>query len=143
MTATAGPRSATSTWRALRAPLAVGAAGVGLAALLHFRDPNLSGSYGLCPFAALTGLDCPGCGGLRAVHALTDLQLGVALSSNVLAVALVAALAVAYVAWIPRRLADPQARMIVLSTRTGLALLAVMGVFWIVRNTPWGAWLGS
>jgi len=136
------PRS-TSRLRALRAPLLVGAAGAAAAALLHVRDPNVSGSYGYCPFALLTGLDCPGCGGLRAAHALTDLDLAAATSSNVLAVALAAVLVVAWIAWIPRRLRDPRARMIVLSSRVGFTLLGIALVFTVVRNTPWGAWWGS
>lgn len=118
-----------------------GCGGAGLAAILHFRDPNTAGSYGFCPFEVLTGWDCPGCGGLRAVHALTDLQVGVALSSNVLAVALVVALAVAFIAWIPRRLADPRSSMIAISSRTGVVLIAIGFVFTVVRNTPWGSWL--
>ena len=39
---------------------------------LHFRDPHASGSWGFCPWLALTGLYCPGCGGLRAVNDLTN-----------------------------------------------------------------------
>ncbi|MGH1562719.1 DUF2752 domain-containing protein [Mumia sp. DW29H23] len=141
MTAPATAPPATSAWRALRTPLVVGAGGLALASLLHFRDPNVSGSYGFCPFKLVTGWDCPGCGGLRAVHALTDLDVAVALSSNVLAVLLVATLAVAYLAWIPRRLADPRASMIAISSRTGVVLIAIGFVFTVVRNTPWGSWL--
>lgn len=129
--------------QALRAPALVGVAGLTAALLLHVRDPNSPGSWGFCPFETVTGWDCPGCGGLRAVHALTDLDLGAALSSNVFAVLLVGVLAVAFVAWIPRRLADPSARMIVISSRTGLVILAVLAVFTVVRNTPWGAWLAA
>lgn len=136
------PRSV-SRWRALRAPLAVGAGGLAAAALLHFRDPHVSGSYGYCPFALLTGLDCPGCGGLRAAHALTDLDLPAAASSNLLAVVLAGVLVVAWLAWIPRRLRNPEARMIVLTSRVGVVVLGVALVFTVLRNTPWGAWFGS
>lgn len=138
----ATPRSV-SSWRALRAPLAVGAGGLAAAALLHFRDPHVSGSYGYCPFALLTGLDCPGCGGLRAAHALTDLDLPAAASSNLLAVVLAGVLVAAWVAWIPRRLRNPEARMIVLTSRVGVVVLGVALVFTVARNTPWGAWFGS
>lgn len=39
-------------------------------ALLYWFDPAQHGFYPRCQFHALTGLDCPGCGGLRATHAL-------------------------------------------------------------------------
>ena len=43
----------------------------GAAVLLHLRDPHEQGSYGFCPFLALTGHPCPGLRGLRAVNDLT------------------------------------------------------------------------
>ena len=72
----------------MRAPLvAIG----GLAAAtfaLHVRDPHVSHSWGVCPLYVLTGIYCPGCGGLRAVNDLTDGHLGAAASSNLLLVLL-------------------------------------------------------
>ena len=41
----------------------------------------------ICPFKAVTGLDCPGCGGTRAAHQLFTGHLGAAADLNVLAVA--------------------------------------------------------
>ena len=125
----------------LRAPALVGAAGLGAAVLLHFHDPHDSGSYGYCPFLALTGKPCPGCGGLRAVNDLTRGDLVGAISSNVLAVALVGALAVAWVLWAARRLRGRVDSMITLSLPAGFVLMAAVAVFGIVRNTPWGSWL--
>ena len=125
----------------LRAPALVGAAGLGAAVLLHFHDPHDSGSYGYCPFLALTGKPCPGCGGLRAVNDLTRGDLVGAISSNVLAVALVGALAVAWVLWAARRLRGRVDSMITLSLPAGFVLMAGVAVFGIVRNTPWGSWL--
>lgn len=127
---------------ALRAPLLVGAAGLGGAALLRVRDPHDSGSYGLCPFHYLTGLSCPGCGGLRAVNDLGRGDVVAAVSSNVLAVVLVAALAVLWVVWLVRRAGgQSQAAFVVVTTRAALLALPVVVVFTIVRNTPWGSWL--
>jgi len=80
----------------MRTPMAVGAAGLASVTLLHVRDPHAYGSYGLCPFRALTGLWCPGCGGLREVNDLTHLEFGAAVSSNVVVVALVLVVGVAF-----------------------------------------------
>lgn len=43
-----------------------------IAALLMLRlfDPATSGVFPPCPFRALTGWLCPGCGSLRAIHQL-------------------------------------------------------------------------
>lgn len=119
----------------------MGAVGLGAAALLHFHDPHGSGSYGYCPFLVLTGRPCPGCGGLRAVNDLTRGDVAGAMGSNVLAVVLVATLAVAWVVWFARRARGRRDRMIVLGANAGYAALAVLLVFGVVRNTPWGSWL--
>jgi hypothetical protein len=129
------------TAASLRAPALVGAAGLAAATLLHFHDPHDSGSYGYCPFLQLTGKPCPGCGGLRAVNDLTRGDFVAAASSNILAVALVAALAVAWVPWVVRRLRGRVDRMITLSPTFGFAMIGVLVVFGILRNTPWGSWL--
>ncbi|MPZ97381.1 MAG: DUF2752 domain-containing protein, partial [Propionibacteriales bacterium] len=54
-------------WSRLALPLLSGAAVLAAVAVLHVRDPHASGSYGFCPWLALTGTYCPACGGLRAV----------------------------------------------------------------------------
>ena len=126
---------------ALGSPAVVGAIGLTAAGLLHFHDPHGSGSYGFCPFLAITGKPCPGCGGLRAINDLTRFDLGAALSSNALAVVLVGVLAVAFVLWIPHRWRGEETRMIVLGPRTGVAVMILLAGFGIVRNTPWGSWL--
>src|SRR6202165_1141772 len=47
------------------------AAGLAVAALIVYRfDPSLFGFYPRCVFHAITGLECPGCGGTRALHGL-------------------------------------------------------------------------
>lgn len=83
----------------LRAPAALAAGGAALAAALVLRDPHAAGSWGFCPFLVLTGLPCPGCGGLRATHDLLVGRPADALASNGYAV-LTAVLAVlAFASW--------------------------------------------
>ncbi|MEJ2068687.1 MAG: DUF2752 domain-containing protein, partial [Deltaproteobacteria bacterium] len=38
--------------------------------ILYFFKPGQSPIYPPCPFHLITGLYCPGCGSLRALHAL-------------------------------------------------------------------------
>jgi hypothetical protein len=128
--------------RAVRAPALVGVAGLGLAALLRGRDPHVSGSYGFCPFRSLTGLPCPGCGGLRAVNDLTRGDVVAAAGSNAMAVLLVGAALVLWVVWVARRVAgDAEAVLVRVSTAGALTVLAAFVAFGVLRVTPWGAWL--
>ncbi|MGH3356890.1 MAG: DUF2752 domain-containing protein, partial [Nocardioidaceae bacterium] len=83
----------------LTAPAATAAGLLAAVALLHVRDPHQSGSYAFCPWLALTGTYCPGCGGLRAVNDLTHTDVADALSSNLLVVALVPVAALLWVGW--------------------------------------------
>jgi len=53
----------------------------GLLALYSF-DPAGTSVFPSCPFFYATGLHCPGCGSLRAIHNLLHGRLAVALSLN-------------------------------------------------------------
>ncbi|MCG8151574.1 DUF2752 domain-containing protein [Pimelobacter simplex] len=108
---------------------------------LHFRDPHDQGSWGLCPSAAL-GIYCPGCGGLRAVNDLSNLRLVDAASSNLLFLAVIPLFGWVFWRWTAGRWSgrpwDPDSRR--LARVTGV-MIAVMVVFTVLRNTPYGAWL--
>jgi hypothetical protein len=59
--------------------------------VLYFFDPATAGFYPVCPLHQLTGLQCPGCGGLRALHQLTHGHLAAAWRLNPLVIVLLAA----------------------------------------------------
>jgi hypothetical protein len=69
------------------AMIALTAGAVALVVLFLF-DPSTSGFYPICPFHAATGLWCPGCGSLRAMHQLTHGNFAVAWRLNPLFVSL-------------------------------------------------------
>ncbi len=109
---------------------------------LHVRDPHQSGSWGFCPWLVLTGTSCPGCGGLRAVNDLTRGDVVAAASSNLLLVASVPLVGVLWLrsvaqSWRGVRRPLPT-RLVALASA---AALVVVAVFWVLRNTPTGAWL--
>lgn len=132
--------------RAVRMALPVAVAGTLAAAslALHLRDPHQQGSWGICASRAFLGIDCPGCGGLRAVNDLTNFQIVDAASSNLLFVASIPFLAYMFGRWTwgrwTQRPWDPSDRAMTWSAMTFVALLIV---FWVLRNTPAGSWLAS
>ncbi len=56
--------------------------------LLRLFNPATSSIFPPCPFHALTGLYCPGCGSLRAIHQLLHGNLTTAWAMNPLTVLL-------------------------------------------------------
>lgn len=136
--------------RALRAgrpwcvPVAVGVMTAAATVVLAVRSPHTAGSYGVCPFLAATGLWCPGCGGLRAVHELTGLDVASAWAMNPLVVVGVPLVVVAWALWLGRSLDRAPARAGGRGGRAGRrartwpawALLAVAVVFTVARNVP-------
>ena len=112
------------------APPAVAATAACATALVAAGDPERPGHYPVCPFHAMTGLWCPGCGSLRTVHALTRGDLGTALHRNLLLVALLPVLGYAWVLWLSGR-RGPRLR-----ARHGYLALAVVVGFGVARNLP-------
>lgn len=89
-----------------------------------------------CPFKALTGWDCPGCGSTRMLHALVHGRPDDAAGYNVVALAALPLLIYAWFAWLLRatvglRLPDWQTARWVAP-----AVLGVVVVWWVVRNIP-------
>ena len=56
--------------------------------ILYFFNPLRYTFYPVCFFKKLTGLDCPGCGSTRALHAMLHGQFLLAANYNLLAVLL-------------------------------------------------------
>ncbi|MFF2656610.1 DUF2752 domain-containing protein [Kitasatospora sp. NPDC058032] len=104
-------------------------------------DPNVPGHYPDCPFLAATGWWCPGCGGLRCVHALTHGDLSGALHDNAVAVLLFAVLGVLWVRWLWAALRALPGPGLALGARRWVLVGLLVLVFTVVRNLPVGAGL--
>lgn len=103
------------------------------------RDPHEAGSWGVCPVLALTGLQCPGCGGLRALNDLAHLRVTDALSSNAMGVLAMAVAAAAWAVWLRARVRGVPSGLDRWVTPTSASVLLVaMVVFAVLRNTAWG-----
>lgn len=143
---TAGAESGTgsrSTGRSAKWAL-VGLSVVGLS-YVAIVDPGRPNLVPGCAFKAVTGLDCPGCGGTRAAHALLHGDIGNAINHNVLAtVAMVVTVVWLATNFVLRKFGREPIRFR-MTTGWGIALAVLVGAFWILRNVPaWPlSWLGS
>ena len=132
----------TQGWQRLRAPLAVAGIVAAAVGLLVVVDPNEAGHYPACPLRSFTGLDCPGCGGLRCMHALATGHPVEAADHNLLALVVLPLFVLAWLGWVrrswqgrPRPAPTPAARVWTFA----IALV----VFMVVRNLPGVPFLGS
>lgn len=136
------PRAEYHAARPWTAPATTGALAVVGTILLGVGNPNTT-HIPLCPLKGATGLDCPFCGGLRAVHSLTRADVIGALDHNLLFTVSAPALVVCWAVWFARSLGRPVAAGRALPPLTMPILLIVAIVFGVVRNLPAFAWLGS
>ncbi|MEO3871658.1 DUF2752 domain-containing protein [Nonomuraea sp. B12E4] len=138
---------ATTEWRdtprlrGLLAPLGVAAVTGAAFAFVGVVDPNQPGHYPTCPFLWITGLYCPGCGTLRTMHALAHLDPVAALGLNPLAVATIPFLLFWWGRWVVRVLQGRPRRMTLAHPAWLWGFIAIVMVYWVVRNLPFGAFL--
>lgn len=89
-------------WRRLAPVAATGLAAFAALGYLAAFDPEQGGHYPACPTQALLGVDCPGCGGLRAAHALTRGDVVTAADHNLALFIMVPLAVLAYAVWAMR-----------------------------------------
>jgi hypothetical protein len=122
--------SAISSRRRLYGALGTGAVLAGGLAYVGLGDPHSRDFvFPVCPFKALTGWNCPACGGLRMTHDVLHGDLGAAVVDNVfLLVGLPMLLAWLVVRW---RRGQP------VMTTPAFVVITVAAVTWtVVRNLP-------
>ena len=120
--------------RRLRAPLAVATGCAAVATALARLGPGGMVPVA-CPFLALTGLNCPFCGGTRSADELMHGNLLSALSLNALTTVLLLGLLSGWVAWLVAR---ARGRTIdwVPGSRVWIAFGLVVVSFWVLRVLP-------
>ena len=106
------------------------------AVLLRVFDPATSGIFPPCPVHYLTGLYCPGCGSLRALHALLRGEFVRAWAMNPLTVMLLPFLSYGLISEALVRLRGRGLPAPTLSAMQIRALFVVIVVFGVVRNLP-------
>lgn len=109
--------------------------GVGLI-LLRIFNPATAGIFPPCPLHYLTGLYCPGCGSLRAIHALLQGDLHQAWAMNPLTIVLLPFLIYGLASEVLAALRGHHLPQPMLSTATIRGLFTVIVLFGMVRNLP-------
>ncbi|MDR1431858.1 MAG: DUF2752 domain-containing protein [Propionibacteriaceae bacterium] len=116
-------------------PALAGVAGVAVMLLVGFVDPNQRGFYPTCPSLLLTGTYCPGCGSLRALHALAHLDFAGALGMNPALLLAIPYLLWVWTFWLLRTLGKAQRKRLA-PAWTLWALLGAILTYWALRNVP-------
>jgi len=135
-----GPVPQESVARRLLVPGGILAAVAGAFVYVGAVDPNEPGHYPACPLLQYAGVYCPGCGGLRSAHAVAHGDLVAALGANAVAVVGYLVFAVVWTVWVIRTV---QGRPLRVDPRPSVlwGLGALLLVFTVVRNLPFGGWL--
>lgn len=118
------------------APLAVAAGAASACLLLALVDPQTPGRYPTCPFLALTGRWCPGCGALRGTAALLRGDVVAMAGFNPMLVLAVPFLAYSWAAWALPRLGLPGPPALRVPAAGIWSLLVAVLAFWVLRNLP-------
>ena len=109
----------------------------GSTAMLFLFNPAQSGFYPICLFHKTTGLLCPGCGSLRALHQLLHGHVAAAFRFNALLV-----LSLPFAGWFGGRLAIARLRgrpaAIIIRPVWLWSGLVVLIAFGVLRNLPFG-----
>ncbi len=124
------PSATLSSRRRLYGALSTGAVLAGGLAYIGLGDPHSPHFlFPVCPFKALTGWNCPGCGGLRMTHDVLHGDFAAAVVDNVfLLVGLPLLLAWLVVRW---------RRGLPLMNTPATVVIVVAAVTWtVVRNLP-------
>lgn len=134
LTALAGETHPPVVRRRVGAPLAVGGVLAASAAYVGLVTPG-AGRTIPCPFHAVTGLWCPGCGMTRAVHHLLRGDPVTAISFNVFVPLVVIGTAIGWWSWLAGRAWDRPVRWPArIDARWWIGLFGVFLAYGVLRN---------
>ena len=102
--------------------------------VLYTCSPTEHSFYPICVFHALTGWQCPGCGGTRALYQLLHLHLGQALHHNALVTLLAPAALAWFVFWYASMVFRGQSPTPRISRPVAVCLYAIVLFFAAARN---------
>ncbi len=116
---------------------------VGALATLYLFNPASSGIYPPSPFRELTGLYCPGCGTLRALHQLLNGHFWTAFGLNPLMIISLPFMVYSYFSYAIKTFTGKYPMEVIISPKLIWFLLQAILAYWVVRNIPFApfSWL--
>jgi lysylphosphatidylglycerol synthetase-like protein (DUF2156 family) len=121
--------------RRLLLPLGIAGAGLALALVVQQVFDPFRTHLPLCLVNHLTGIECPGCGAIRAVHSLLAGDLLMALRRNLRITLAIPLTGIGLAVWAVRRLRGLRTDLMP-SRTTMLVLVAIVTLFTVLRNLP-------
>jgi hypothetical protein len=106
------------------------------ATYLFFFEPGKTGFFPICPFRALTGFTCPGCGSTRGLHRLLHGDVVSAFELNPLLILSLPFLLYALLRYTNAAIREKPLKGNQLNAKYIWLLFGVIMFFWIYRNTP-------
>lgn len=106
------------------------------ATYLFIFEPGKSGFFPVCPFRAITGFTCPGCGSTRGLHRLLHGDVVAAFESNPLLILSLPFLSYALVRYTNATMRGWPLKGNQLNAKYIWLLFVVILSFWVFRNTP-------
>ncbi len=109
---------------------------IGLTILYGLVSPTSSPFFPKCPFLLLTGLECPGCGSQRTIHALLNGRFITAIKTNPLVVlAIPYLLAVLYLLAFKNKSSKAQIFYEKLTNNVAIVIVCILYFsYFIIRN---------
>ena len=106
------------------------------ATYLFLFEPGKTGFFPVCPFRAITGFTCPGCGSTRGLHRLLHGDVVSAFEFNPLLILSLPFLLYALLRYTNAAIRQKPLKGNQLNAKYIWLLFGVIMFFWIYRNTP-------
>ena len=110
---------------------------IGVAVLFFVLDPNKNEIFPRCLFHSLTGGYCPGCGSQRALHSLLHFDIAGVVRYNFLFLPAGVFILYHYVHPVFNKAFGWKLPNVFYLKNTPWVVLAIVLVFWLVRNLSW------
>jgi hypothetical protein len=110
--------------------------GIAAVYVLYNFNPARSAFYPPCPFHALTGFYCPGCGSLRALHHFLHGHLAVAFGLNPLTIVSLPFLGYIFLSYCMTGINGKSPPPVFVPAIFIWMYLGVVLIFWVMRNIP-------
>ncbi|MEB3218811.1 MAG: DUF2752 domain-containing protein [Nostocales cyanobacterium 94392] len=104
--------------------------------ILYYLNPAASQLYPPSPFRAITGLYCPGCGSLRAIHQLLHGHFLAALDLNPLMVLATPYLIYSFISYTSPVILGQKIPQVYIKPAWIWWFLKIVLVYWVLRNIP-------